>query len=117
MLKGDVYGSYVRPAILYGSEAWYLNESDIGILRRTKRSIVREMCGVQLKDRKRSTYLMFMLCLNETMDLLAMANSVHWYGHVLRREGGHVLRRILDYEVEGQMMKGKPKRTWQKQVQ
>ena len=31
------------------------------ILRRTERSMVRAMCGVQLKDRKRSTDLMFML--------------------------------------------------------
>ena len=53
--------------------------------------MVREMCGVQLKDRKRSTDLMFMLGLNEAMDQLAMANCVHWYGHVLRREDGHVL--------------------------
>ena len=40
------------------------------------------MCGVQLKDMKRSTGLMFMLGLNETIDQLAMANSVCWYGHV-----------------------------------
>ena len=31
LLKGAVYESYVRPAILYGSEAWYLNESEMGI--------------------------------------------------------------------------------------
>ena len=31
--------------------------------------------GVQLKDRNRSTDLMFMLSLNETMDKLAMANK------------------------------------------
>ena len=31
MLKGAVYMSSVRPAIQYGSEAWYLNESEIGI--------------------------------------------------------------------------------------
>ena len=31
--------------------------------------------------------------LSVTIDQLAMANSVHWYGHVLRREDGHVLRR------------------------
>ena len=44
---------------------------------------------MQLKDRNRSTDLMFMLGLKETMDQLAMANSVHWYGHGLRREDGH----------------------------
>ena len=61
--------------------------------------MVRAMCGVQLKDRKISTDLMFMLGLNETVDQLAMANSARWYGHVLRRWDGHVLRR---FEVEGQ---------------
>ena len=37
---------------------------------------------------------------------LAMADSVHWYGHVLRREDLHVLRRALDFEVEGPRKKG-----------
>ena len=59
------------------------------------------MCGVQLKHRKRSTDLMSMLCLKETMDQLAIANSVRWYDDVLRREDGHVLRRALSFEVEG----------------
>ena len=34
------------------------------------------MCGVQLKDRKISMDLMFMLGLKETIGQLAMANSV-----------------------------------------
>ena len=89
-LKGAVYRSYVRSAILYGSEAWCLKESEMGILQRTERSMVWAMCGVQLKYRTRSTDLMFMLCLIETIDQLAMASRVHWYGDVLRREDGHV---------------------------
>ena len=52
MLKGAVHKSYVRPTILYGSEAWCLKESEMGILPRTKISMVRAMCGVSLKDRK-----------------------------------------------------------------
>ena len=49
--------------------------------------MLRVMCGVQLKDRRRSTYLtcLFMLGMNETMDQLAMANCVRWYGHMLQR--------------------------------
>ena len=66
------------------------------------------MCGVQLKNRKRSTDLMSILCLNETRDQLSMANSVRWYGHVLRRQDGHVLRTALDFEVDGQRKKGRP---------
>ena len=79
--------------------------------------MVKAMSGVQLKDKKRSNDLMFMLGLIETIDQLAMENSVHWYGHVLRREDCHVLRRALDFEVEGQKEKRWPKRTWKKQVE
>ena len=50
---------------------------------------------------------MFMLGLNETIEQLAMVNSIHWYGHVLRREDAHVLRRALHFEVEGQRKKGR----------
>ena len=113
------YRSYVGPAILFRSEEWCLKESVMGILRTTERSMVRAMCGVQLKTKKDSMDRMFVLCLNNTMDQLAMANSVHWYNHVLRREDGHVLRRedsqilrrALVYEVEWSK-KGWPKRTW-----
>ena len=99
-LKEAAHMSYVRPTILYESEAWCLKECEMGILRRTERSTVRAICGVQLKDRKRSTYFMFMLSLSETIDQLDMANSACWYCHVLRREDGHVLGRALDIEMK-----------------
>ena len=59
------------------------------------------MCSVHLKDRKRSTDLMFMLVLSETIDQLDMANNVNWHGHVLIREDDHIFRRALDFEVDG----------------
>ena len=77
--------------MLYRSDAWCLNESEMGILQRTKRSMVRAICGVQLQDRNRSRDFMLMLGLNEIIDQLAIANSIHWCGHVLRREDGHVM--------------------------
>ena len=49
-LKEGCYESYARPVILYGSEAWYLKESEMGILLRTERSTVRAMSGVWLQD-------------------------------------------------------------------
>ena len=75
--------------------------------------MVRGMCGVQFKDRERSMDLMLMLGLNETTDHLAMASSVRWYGHVLRREDGHVLRSTIDLDVEGQGKKGRSKEEWE----
>ena len=68
------------------------------------------------KIKRSYTDLMFMLGLSETMDQLAMVNSVCRYGNVLMREDGHVLRKALDFEVDGQRKKGRPKRTLKKQV-
>ena len=54
------------------------------ILQMTGRSMIRLMCGTQLKDRKTSKDLMLILGLNETIDQLATTNSVNWYGHLLQ---------------------------------
>ena len=101
----------------YSSDTEICGESNVWSTAQTQRYVVREMCGVQLRHRDKCMHLVFMLCLNETIDQLIMTNCVHWYGHVLRREDGHVLRRALDYEVDGQRKKGRPKRTWKKQVE
>ena len=79
----------------------------------TKERDIHGESNVRSTDRKRSTDLMLILGLSETIEQLAMASSVRWYGHVLRREDGHVLRRedghvlrrALDFEVKGQRKK------------
>ena len=48
--------------------------------------------------------------LKETIDQLDMANSVLWYGHVLRRDNSYVFGWALEFEVDGQRKRGRPKR-------
>ena len=83
-------------------------ERRVGIVQSTRRSVVGGNSGEQLKDR-RSKDLMMLLGLNDTVGQLAMENNICWYGHVLRRS--------LDFKVEGHRKKGRPKRTWKKQVE
>ena len=46
-----------------------------------------------------------MLCLDEAMDELAMADSISWYGLLLEREDVHILRRASVFVSEGYMEK------------
>ena len=39
-------------------------------------------------------------------------DGVRWYGHVLRRGDGHVLRKVLEFEVKGKSKLARPKKTW-----
>ena len=50
-----------------------------------------------------------MLDLNETIDQLAKANGVRWYGHVLTKDKNNSLRRALGLRVKGTMKRGRPK--------
>ena len=96
-MKGMVYQSCIRVAMLYGCETWCLRENETAVLRRTERA----MCGAKLMETKRTEDLMEMLGLKETVVQLAKANGVRWFGHVLRRDDGHVLRKVLEFEVKG----------------
>ena len=78
--------------------------------------MVRNMCGVKVMDKKSTKHLLQMLDLNETIDQLAKANSVRWYGHVLRKDKNNFLRRALDLKVKWTMKRGRPNKTWLRAV-
>ena len=63
--------------------------------------MVRAMCRTKLMEKKRTEDLMEMLGLKETLVQMAKVNGVRWYGHVLRRDDEHVLRKVLDFELKG----------------
>ena len=115
-MKGMVYCSCVRSAMLYGSETWCLREDEMGILRRTERAMVRSMCGVKLVDRKKMEDLMEMLGLKETLGRMAKANGARWCGHVIRRDDDNILKKAMMMEVNGKRKRGRPKLTWRRQV-
>ena len=73
----------------------------MAILRRTKRAMVRAMCGAKLMEKKKTEDLMEMLGLKEMVVQMAKANGVRCYGYVLRRDDGHVLRKALEFKVKG----------------
>ena len=65
-MKGRIYQSCIRSAVLYGSETWCLRENEMAILRRTKKAIMRAMCGVKIIEKRRSQELMSLLGLKDT---------------------------------------------------
>ena len=68
-------------------------------------------------DKRKIVELMEMLGVEETVDQMAKANRVRWYGHVVRRDEGHVLKRALDFEVDGKRKQGQPKKMPKKYVE
>ena len=67
------------------------------------------MCGVEIIEKRSSQELMSLLALRDTLDGLAKASGVRWYGHILRRDNGDVLRGALGFEVAGRRGRGRDK--------
>ena len=75
---------------------------------------MKSMCGVKLVDRKKMEELMEMLGLQETLDRIAKANGVRWYGHAIRTDDDNILIKAMMMEVNGKRKQGRPKMTWKK---
>ena len=78
---------------------------------------MRRNLGTLLHSQKRTEDLIEMLGVKETVFQMAMTNGVRCYGHVLRRDDGHVLRKALEFEVKGKRKREQPKKTWKTQVE
>ena len=60
---------------------------------------------------------MSLLGLQNTLNGLARASGVQWYGDVLRRDNSDVLRRALDFQEAERRGRGRPNMLWKSQVE
>jgi len=75
------------------------------------------MCNVKTKDRVPSKELRERLGIDDMILMLLQQNRLRRYGHVLRKEGTDLVKKCMEYEVEGSRPRGRPKRTWTQVVQ
>ena len=68
------------------------------------------MC-VKLKDRLPSKELRERLDIDD-IALVLQQNRLRWYGHVLRKRDDDLVKKCMEYEVQGLRPRVRPKRTW-----
>ena len=54
---GKIYTACVQTVLTYGTETWTIKKANLQSLERTERMMMRRMCQVSLKDRKRNVDL------------------------------------------------------------
>ena len=98
-MKRQIYRSCTRSAMLYGSSTWCRRKNEMAILKRSEKAMIRAMCGVILIEKRSSQELINLLGLEKTLDGLASANEMRWYGRILRRGYDDVLKKMLDFKA------------------
>ncbi|KAK3538172.1 hypothetical protein QTP70_032566, partial [Hemibagrus guttatus] len=110
-IKGKVYRTVVRPAMLYGLETVSLKKRQESELEVAELKILRFSLGVTRLDRIRNEYI------RGTAHVGHLGNKVRearlrWFGHVQRRESEYIGRRMLDMKLPGRRQRGRPKRRY-----
>ena len=110
-LKGKVYKTVVRPALLYVAETWATTRGQEARIEVNEMRMLRWMCGVTRRDKIRNEHIR-----GTTRVVQASKKSTEkrlkWYGHVRRMKEEHIVRRMLDADIPGKRSRGRPNLRW-----
>ena len=109
--KGILYSTCIRPAMLYGSETWPTKIEDISKMQRSKIRMLRWMVGVSLSERQSNECVRSMLAIDDIAEVMQQ-NRLRWFGHVERRDELCWIKRIETLQVDGDGVKGRPRKRW-----
>ena len=110
-LKGKVYKSVVRPALLYSSETWPMKRAQEKRMEVSEMRMLRWMCGVTRRDKIKNDYIRGTVKVTEITKKL-QERRLQWFGHVMRKEEESVCRRVMNMEVPGKRRRGRPRKRW-----
>ncbi|KAK3572727.1 hypothetical protein QTP86_006995 [Hemibagrus guttatus] len=108
-IKGKVYRTVVRPAMLYGLETVSLRKRQESELEVAELKMLRFSLGLTRLDRIRNEYIRGTAHVEHMGDKVR-ETRLRWFGHVQRRESEYIGRRMLDMELPGRRQRGRPKR-------
>ena len=108
-MKGKVYKTAVRPAMLYGLEAVPLTKRQEKELEVAELKMLRFSLGVSRLDRIRNDYIRGTAKVGKFEDRVREAR-LQWFGHVQRRDDEYVGRKVMGMALPGRRRRGRPKR-------
>ena len=73
--------------------------------------MLRWMCGVTRKYMIRNEHIRGTTRVAQASKKIT-ERRFNWYGHVMRRDGEHILRKVLRADIPGKMKRGRPKTRW-----
>ena len=104
-LKGKVYKTVVRPALLYGAVTWATMRGQEARLEVNETRMLRWMCSVTRRNHIQNEHI------RETTRVVQTSKKIteqrlKWCGYVRRMKGEHIVRRMLDVDIPVQSRRG-----------
>ena len=110
-IKGKIFRACVRSVLIYGTETWAMKAENLQSLGRAERMMVRWMCGVSLKDRRRSEDLYGLLGVQSVAEVVRRGR-LRWFGHVERKNEDDWVSACRNVVVAGVRSVGRGRKKW-----
>ena len=108
-VKGKVYSSVVRPAMVYGLETVAVTKKQVQEMEVAEMKMLRFAMGVTRKDKIKNEHIRSAVKV-ERLEMKMREGRLRWYGHVMRRDQEYVGRKMIKMELPGKRKRGRPKR-------
>ena len=108
-VKGTVYSSVVRPAMVYGLETVAVTKKQVKETEVAEMKMLRFAMGVMRKDKIRNEYIRTAVKI-ERLEMKMREGKLRWYKHVMRRDKEYVGRKMMKMELPGKRKRDRPKR-------
>ena len=105
-MKGKMYKTVVRPAMLYGLETVPLTKREVAKLEVAEMRMLRFSLGVTRLDRIKNVYIRGSSHVGSFGDK-TRETRLRWFGHVQRRDSEYIGKRMLSLDVPGKRPKGR----------
>ena len=108
-VKGKVYSSVVRPAMVYGLETVVVTKKQVEEMEVAEMKMLRFAMRVTRKDKIRNEHIRSTVKVKR-LGMKMRESRLRWYGHVMRRDQEYVGRKMMEIELPGKKRRGRPKR-------
>ena len=108
-VKGKVYSSVVRPAMMYELETMAVTKKQVEEMEVAEMKMLRFAMGVTRKHKIRNEYIRSIVKV-ERLGMKMREGRMRWYGHVMRRDQEYVGRKMMEMELPGKRRRGRPKK-------
>ena len=105
-VKGKVYSSVVRSAMVYGLETVAVTKKQVEEMEVAEMKMLRFAMGVTRKDKIRNEYIRSTVKV-ERLGMKMREGRLRWYGHVMRRDQEYVEKKMMEMKLPGKETKEK----------